>query len=412
MHQEFDVENARGFFPALQSEWALFDNAGGSVAPRPVIDRVADYMSRLHVQHGASYPASVEATEIVAAGRRAAATLVNAEADEIVLGPSTTMNVLVLAQALRPTMREGDAIVVTELDHEANIGAWRRLEATGIEIREWKLDPATAALRIEDLDPLLDERTRLVCFTHCSNVVGTIHDVRAMTAHIHAAGAEVCVDGVAFAPHRRVDVRELGVDYYLVSLYKVYGPHLGLLYARQDRIDRLANVNHFFVGDDARHYKLTPGNVVHELAASVIGIVDYLRELHRQVTNTSSGSGDDRWLKTVFDAIAAHEEAIVTPLLDWLAERPDVRILGERSPNRALRVPTVAFTVPGRHASSIPECVDESKVAIRWGDFYAARAIDALGLRDAGGIVRASLVHYNTRAEVDRLIEALDRTLG
>lgn len=388
----------REHFPALGSGWALFDNAGGSVAPRQVIERTRDYMARLHVQHGASYAPSAEATEAVAAGVRAAARLVNADPDEVVIGPSTTMNVLVLAQALRPTMKEGDEIVVTQLDHEANIGAWRRLAETGIVVREWPLDVESATLRTEDLEPLLNDRTRLVCFTHCANVVGTIHDVAAIARLVHDAGAELCVDGVAYAPHRRVDVRALDVDWYLVSLYKLYGPHLGLLYGKRDCLRRAANVNHYFIDDDPVSYKLTPGNVVHELTAAVPGIVDYLETI-------------DPDLDRAFERIAEHEERLVAPLLDWLAARKDVRLIGEPGADRALRVPTVAFTVEGRHASEIPPLVDREQVAIRWGHFYAARAIEALGLAERGGVLRASMVHYNTSDEVDRLIAALDRAL-
>lgn len=396
---DLDLDTARAAFPALGSGWALFDNAGGSLAPQPVIDRVHDYLNRLHVQVGGAYALSAEATARVAAGHEAAAKLINAAPDEVVLGPSSTMNVYVLSQALRATWADGDEIIVTNLDHECNGGAWRRLEETGIVVREWRFNRETGELHLEDLEPLLNDRTRLVCFTHCANVVGTVHDVAAITRRVHAAGAQVCVDGVAYAPHRRVDVEALGVDYYFLSLYKVYGPHLGLFYGRRDHLVAAKSQNHFFYGEDRIPGKLMPGNVSHELAAALPGVVEYLE---------AQGDG----LDDTFARFAAHEETLGARLLDYLDSRADVKIIGRRDPARADRVPTVAFTVTGKHVSEVPPLCAEQRVAINSGDFYAPRAIDAMGLRDGGGIIRASMVHYNSLEEVDRLIDALDRALA
>jgi cysteine desulfurase family protein (TIGR01976 family) len=412
MQSRLDLPYVRSHFPALMRGWALFDNAGGSVAPHQVIDRVRDYMSRRQVQLGASYALSTEATQAVHDGLAAAAALVGAESDEIVIGPSSTMNVYVLAHALASRFRPGDNLVVTNLDHEANIGAWRRLAQQGVEIREWRFRPETMRLELEDLDALLDARTRLVCFTHVSNVVGAIHDVAAVTRRVHAAGALVCVDGVAFAPHRRVDVKALEVDFYLVSLYKVYGPHLGLLYARREQLVALDNQNHFFLGADDLPYKLEPGYVNHELTSAVPGILAYFDDLARHHHGAAAEVEDTaRRLERVFADIAAHEQKLVAPLLDYLAGKSGVRILGPASSDAAVRVPTVAFTVEGRHAGEVPARLDEEHVAIRWGDFYARRAIGALGLGDRGGVVRASMAHYNTADEVERLIQALDRVI-
>jgi cysteine desulfurase family protein (TIGR01976 family) len=411
MAESFDVGFARSYFPALSSEWALFDNAGGSVAPRPVIERVGDYMTRLHVQLGASYALSQEATERVRAGQRAAAELVNASEDEVILGPSTTMNAMVLASALAPGLRAGDEIVVTNLDHEANIGAWRRLEARGAVLKEWRFNPDTCALETGDLDRLLTDRTRLVCFTHCSNFVGTIHDVAAITKRVHQAGALVCVDGVAFAPHRRVDVAALDVDFYLLSLYKVYGPHLGLLYGKRAHLLALPSQNHFFLDDEPLPYRFEPGNVNHELTASLPGILEYLDALHDRL---APGAGGDRAarLGRVFARIAEHEERLAGRLLDFLRSKRGVRVIGQATADRATRAPTIAFTVPGRDASEIPPELDRARIAVRYGHFYAYRAIRDLGLLERGGVVRASMVHYNTEEEVDRLIRGLDAAIA
>ena len=404
------LEHVRSQFPALDSEWALFDNAGGSVPVAGVIERVRAYMSGHAVQLGASYALSARATEQVAAGHRAAERLVNAEPGEVVLGSSTTANLRLLARALRPTWNAAAEIVVTNLDHESNIGPWRDLEREGVHLREWRFRPGTGTLHVDDLDSLLTQRTRLVCFTHCANVVGSIHDAAALVRRIHAAGALACVDGVAYAPHRLVDVKLLDADFYAVSLYKTFGPHLGLLYGRRDLLRGAGSQNHYFFGEDELPYKLEPGGVAHELAASLPAIPEYLLDLASRLP-AGGGGGEREQLTRAFGAIAAHEAALVAPLLEFLRARPGVRVLGEPTADPARRVPTVAFTVDGRDAAEIPAALDEAGVAIRYGHFYARRAIEALGLLERNGIVRVSMVHYNTPAEVARLIEALDRAL-
>ncbi len=408
-----DLEFVRRQFPALAQhwpDWALMDNAGGSLAPAQVVDRIADYLGRYMVQLGASYALSQRATQIVQDAHAAAELLIGAQPGEVVIGPSTTVNAKILAAALRPSWREGDAVIVSELDHEANIGPWMALADSGVEVRIWKLRRETASLELDELEPLLDARTRLVCMTHCANVVGRIHDVRAVADRVHAAGAQLCVDGVAYAPHRLVDVAALDVDYYLLSLYKVYGPHLGLLWGRRALLERARGQNHFFIGEREVPYKLEPGNANHELCAGIPGILAYfaaLDEHHFERPVASRRAG----LARVFERIAAHEAALAERLLGFLRARASVRIIGPQTADPALRVPTVAFAVAGRKASEIPAQLDARKLAIRWGHFYAIRAIEALGLAEADGVVRVSMVHYNTIAEVERLIAALDEVL-
>ncbi len=404
-----DTDFVRQHFPALDDDWAFFDNAGGTLAPRQVIERIGAYMSRYQVQLGASYPRSVEAGERIEAGRRAVAELMGAPSDSVVLGPSTTANLAMLARSLRPLWREGDNLVVTNLDHESNIGPWRRLEESGIEVREWRYEPETAALRWEDLEPLLDEHTRIVCFTHCSNVVGAITDVRGLTAKIHAAGALVCVDGVGFAPHRRLDVVSLGVDFYAFSLYKTFGPHVAALYGKRDLLLSARGANHFFVGEDQVPYKLEPGGVVHELCAGLVGIADYFAAIdsHHPSPDAERGGRLDR----VFARVASHEAELAGRLLELLASKRGVRVFGPSSADPSRRVAIVAFAVAGRAASEIPFRADTERLAIRFGHFYAYRAIRDLGLLENDGIVRVSLAHYNTSEEMDRLLEVLDSIL-
>ncbi len=406
----FDVDFARSHFPALSEDWALFDNAGGAVPLRGVIEGVERYMSRWQVQHGATYRHSVQAGERVAEGRRAVARLVNAEPDEILLGPSSTANVRLLARALRPSLVPGDEIVVTNLDHEANIGAWRELAGEGIRIREWRFDPESLELTLAGLEPLLGQRTRLVCFTHCSNIVGTVHDAAALIRRVHEAGALACVDGVACAPHRHVDVKGLDADFYFLSLYKVFGPHLGMLFGKQPLLRAAHRQNHFFVPEDDVPYKLEPGGVVHELAASLPAILAYLLALDRRLFPDAALPEPQR-LGRVFEAIARHEADLCAPLLDFLRSRRGVRVVGRAEATPPWRAPTVSFVVEGRDSSEIPARLEAEKIAIRYGHFYAYRAIEALGLPPQQGVVRVSMVHYNTPAEVARLIRALERIL-
>ena len=397
-----DLEFVRPRFPALSEDWALFDNAGGSVPLGSVVDAVADHMRRLGVQLGASYALSAEAEGRVADGHRAMETYVGAQPGEVVLGPSSTVLLNRLSRALRPLWREGDEVIVTNLDHEANIGGWRALETTGIRVKEWRFRPETAALELEDLKPLLTDRTRLVAMTHCSNLVGRIHDVAAVAEVVHGAGALLCVDGVAFAPHRRIDVGALRADFYVFSTYKTYGPHQAVLWGRRDLLLEARGQYHYFIPEDDVPYKLQPGGANHELASSLPAIVDYFERL---AEHHGVGSGDGRArLQSAFDLVAGHEQRLAQRILDCLASKPHVTVVGPTTADRGVRVPTISFYVQGRRSSEIPPLVDAERVAIRWGHFYAARAVQALGLEEQDGLVRISAVHYNTFDEVERLV--------
>jgi selenocysteine lyase/cysteine desulfurase len=296
-------------------------------------------------------------------------------------------------------IREGDEIVVTDVDHESNVGPWRELERRGAVLREWRVDPETFELDLAALERLLGPRIRLVCVTHCSNVFGTLMPIPAIARLVHAAGAELCVDGVAYAPHRRVDVQALGCDWYAYSFYKTYGPHQAVLWGRRERLLELDSLNHWFIGRECVPYKLQPGNVNYELAWGCGAIPDYLDALGRH-------HGADP-----FEVVAAQEEALAERLLACLRARNDIRIVGRRSAAREERVPTVSFVAAGRRSSAIVETVDRHRVGIRFGDFYARRLIEHLGLAEQDGVVRVSMVHYNTLDEVDRLIAALDEAL-
>lgn len=408
-----DTPWVRAQFPALDDQVALFDNAGGSVPARSVITRVTDYMSKYGVQLGASYARSVQAGALVDAGKAAAAAFVNASPDEVILSGSSTQCVRNAARALRELIRPGDTIVVTDLDHECNIGAWREFAEAGVEIREWQFDRDTQALTMMGLERVLDSCVKLVAFTHCSNFVGGIHDAKSFVKRIHDAGALSCIDGVAYAPHRRVDVQALDTDFYFLSLYKTFGPHQALLYGKREHWDRAKSLNHFFLGDEAGSYRFEPGNVNHELTASLPGILEHLLALDAHVRGVAQPDADVQTaLSRAYDAIAQQEASLVQPLIELLLAHQQVKLMGPQTHDAAKRVATVGFTVQGRDSAGIPAMLDAQDIAIRYGHFYAHRAATALGLHANNGVVRVSMAHYNSHAEVARLVKALDRALS
>lgn len=399
-----DLAAVRASFPALQaSDWAFFDNAGGSQVLRRVAERVADYLLTTSVQLGASYDVSVEAGAKVREARARIATLLGASRpEEIVLGPSTTQMMRNLCAAMAHQFQPGDEIVLTDFDHESNIGPWLPLQERGVVVKWWTIRP-DMRIDLADLDALLTERTRLVCVTHTSNILGTINPVREIADRVHAAGARLCVDAVAYAPHRAVDVVASGADYYLFSFYKVFGPHFAVMWGRHEHLLELDGLYHWFYGREMVPMKLEPGNSNYELAWGSAGIVDYLEAI--------GGAPGREGIGRAFDAIARHEEAIAARLLDYLGTRNDVTLVGERTADRAVRVPTVSFKVRGKASGDVVRAVDPHHIGIRFGDFHSRRLVERLGHAGEGGVVRVSMAHYNTLDEVDRLVRALDEAL-
>ncbi|WP_037372328.1 aminotransferase class V-fold PLP-dependent enzyme [Salipiger mucosus] len=397
-----DPDFARAQFPAFAEPsldgWAFFENAGGSYACRQVIDRLTRFYRERKMQpYGAAAPSAAGGAEMDEARERLSA-LLGVACDELSFGPSTTQNAYVLAQAFRRFLSPGEAIVVTDQDHEANSGPWRRLAEAGIEIREWKMNPATGQLDPDDLAPLLDDTVRLVCFPHCSNVVGATNPVAEITALAHAAGAFTCVDGVSHAPHGFPDIGALGCDIYLFSAYKTYGPHQGIMTIRRALAEVLPNEAHFFNGDTL-YKKFTPAGPDHAQVAACAGMVDYVEALgahHACAAKDVAGLMHDR------------ETMLLQPLLDWAASRNGLRLLGPREAER--RAPTVALDL-GRPAAPVAAALAEHGIIAGGGDFYAVRALRALGVDPDQGVLRLSFVHYTTEEEVARAIEALERVI-
>jgi cysteine desulfurase family protein (TIGR01976 family) len=411
--RELDIDWVRQQFPGLESGWAFFDNAGGTLPAVNVIDRVSEYMRRWPVQLGASYAVSQDATEGLERATRAVASLMDAgdgsniDSSQIIWAASTSELLQRLARSISPQLQPGDEIVVTDTDHEANNSPWRRLAGHGIGVREWRLNQDTLRLEPDELAPLLNSRTRLVCVTQTSNVLGTILPLREVTQMVHSSGARICVDAVAYAPHRLPDVVGSDVDYYTFSLYKVFGPHVAVMYGKRAALAGLSNINHQFFADGDLPWSLMPGAYPYELGYATLGVMDYIEALSAHHGGTEDGAP----LDLAYSLIAGHETRLLAPLLDFLHERRGVTVYGERTADAELRLPTASFAVDGVPSSAIPSQLDPHRIGIRWGDFYAPRLIDALGLRERDGVVRVSLAHYNDAAEIERLITKLDEIL-
>lgn len=408
-----DVDFCRRQFPSFSHEptarWAFFENAGGSYVPATVCDRLDRCFREYKVQPYGLSAMSARLGEEMDSAYRGIAEWINAGEDEVTLGPSTTMNVYVLSQAMRPLLEEGDEIIVTNQDHEANIGAWRRLEREGMRIRQWNVDPESGELDIADLEKMITDRTRLVCFSLCSNIVGTMNDSREISRIAHDAGALVVADGVSYAPHRVVDVSELGADFILFSTYKTFGTHQGVLWGRREALARLQGQSHYF-NEDAPHYRMNPTGPQHAQIAALNGVMEYIDIVYDHHFPERKPSLHER-AREVFDLVSEHETRIANRLLDYLRDHPAVRLIGNSRAAPGVRAATISFDTPGRSVTDTAERLARLDVGVGCGNFYALRCVEALGIAGDPGVVRVSMVHYNTEQEVDRLIQGLDGIL-
>ncbi|MFB2595027.1 aminotransferase class V-fold PLP-dependent enzyme [Paracoccus sp. p4-l81] len=405
-----DVDFARAQFPAFAEPTlagrVFMENAGGSYACRQVIDRLARFYRARKVQPYYPFPASRAAGDEMDQARARLAALMGIEGDELSFGPSTTANTYVLAQAFRQGLEPGAAIVVTDQDHEANSGPWRRLGDEGVEIREWRMDPATGHLDPDRLAALLaDGRVRLVAFPHCSNVVGQVNPVATIAAMAHAAGAFVCVDGVSYAPHGLPDLPSLGADIYLFSAYKTYGPHQGIMAIRRDLARRLPAQGHYFNADVA-YKRFTPAGPDHAQVAACAGIADYIDALDAH--HFDDPAPPLARAARVHDLMRDHEIALMAPLCDWLKGRSDLRLLGPSAPQG--RAPTFAVDL-GRDPLPVVAALAGQGIDAGAGHFYAVRALRALGVDPDQGVLRLSFTHYTTTDDIARLMAALEAVL-
>jgi len=314
-----------------------------------------------------------------------------------------------LSECYAEVLAPGSEIILAENGHEANLGPWVRLADRGLKVHWWKVDPQTGTSPLAGLESLLNERTAIVALPHVSNLLGEVGDLKAITERVHDAGARVVVDGVAYAPHRIMDVDAWDVDWYAYSTYKVYGPHMAVLYGRADAVAELTGPNHFFIPRDELPYKFELGGPSHEGCAGLLALGEYLQFL-AGVQDDPAGMCDRATIEAAFKIMAACERPVQERLIGYLSNKPGVRIIG---PNVAdeRRVSTISFVHERLNSRDIVEEVDRSGIAIRHGHMYAYRLCKALGLDPEDGVVRVSAVHYNTTAEIERLIDLLEHVL-
>lgn len=413
-----DLSVLRAQFPALQHTLAgrpviFFDNPGGTQVPQAVIDAMRDYMVTANANSGGAFATSQRTDAILAEARAAMADFLGAASpDEIVFGPNMTTLTFGLSRAIGRVLRPGDEIVVTRLDHDANIAPWLALEEQGVIVRHADFRPADCTLDLADLEAQIGKRTRLVAVGYASNAVGTINDVAAVVALAHAVGAWAFVDAVHYAPHGPIDVRALGCDFLACSAYKFFGPHIGVLYGRYELLDRLPA------------YKVRPaparppgkfetGTQSHEGVAGLVAALNYLASIGEAYGEAYQGSfpgmvGRRLALHAGMAAIRAHERGLSAHLLAGLQSVPGLRVWGLTDPARLdRRTPTVAITLEGWHPRRVAERLGERGIYVWDGNYYALAVMERLGLEAGGGAVRIGLVHYNTVEEIDRLIAEL-----
>jgi len=407
-----DIDFVRAQFPAFEQEnlrgWVFFENAGGSYACKQVIDRLTRYYRETKVQPYGPFPASQRAGEEMDTARARLAVLLNVETAELSFGPSTSQNTYVLANAFRNLLKPGDEIIVTNQDHEANSGVWRRLEGEGVTVKEWQVDAQTGSLDLVDLNALLSNHTKLVTMPHCSNIVAEINDVASATKLVHDAGAVLVVDGVSFAPHGLPDITATGADIYLFSLYKTFGPHQGAMVVRNHLRDKLENQGHYFNADYAGK-RFTPAGPDHAQVSAINGLVDYYETLHAHHFGDQAEPAEQaRKINALFDT---HERQLTERLLAWLRARNDIRILGPTTADN--RAATIALQT-NRSALDIATELADHKIMAGASDFYAVRLLEAMNVpTDHTGpcALRLSFVHYTSQDEIDQLIDALDKVL-
>jgi selenocysteine lyase/cysteine desulfurase len=406
-----DLKFIRSQFPAFSEPslegWAFFENAGGSYPCMQVINRMTDFYMKNKVQVNYPYPASQLAGTLMESSYKRMADYLNVEDSEIHFGPSTTQNIYVLANAMSPMWENGDEIIVSCQDHEANAGAWRKLADRGIKIQEWHVHSETGLLDMSDLDHLFSDRTKMVVFPHCSNVIGHINPVKTISQKAHDHGALSVVDGVAYAPHGFPDLNDLGADIYLFSLYKTFGPHLGLMYIRKELIKKMENQSHFFKKGITRSM-LVPAGPDHAQIAAASGIIDYFDAVYEHHFDEKVEPAErNRALNRLFQT---HEQFLLDHLLDFLRSRNDIQIIGpEYSKGRA---PTISIVSVNKNIKKVYAKLTTYKLMLGIGHFYAVRPLIDMEIPRQPGVLRISFLHYTTIDEINQLIDGLKIALN
>jgi selenocysteine lyase/cysteine desulfurase len=406
----WDLEFIRQQFPAFEEPdllgWAFFENAGGSYPCRQVIERLGSFYTRNKVQPNYPYPASTLAGRQMEESYERLAGYLNVLESEIHFGPSTTQNIYVLAHAMRPMWQEDDEIIVSCQDHEANAGAWRRLARSGIKVVEWHVHPERGTLTTDDLLNLISDRTKMVAFPHCSNVIGHINPVKRIAEIAGKKGALTVVDGVGMAPHGFPDISALGADIYLFSMYKTFGPHLGVMYVNKNLIGKMENQSHFFKEGITRSI-LTPAGPDHAQIAAASGVLDYLDAVyeHHFEETTSPALRN----KALNERIGLHERELMEPLLAFLRDRDDIRIVGPDTVEN--RAPIVSILSVDRDMRELYSRLTEHKLMLGIGHFYAVRPLMDMNIPIDPGVLRISFLHYTSMEEIEQLINGLKKVL-
>ncbi len=407
---KMDIEFVRSNFPAFSdpslSNQVFFENAGGSYMCKQVINRFNNYYVKRKVQPYGPYKSSEEAGIEMDKARERMAKYLNVLPEEVSFGPSTSQNTYVLSHGFLDSMKEGDAIIVSEQEHEANAGSWHRMRERGVEVIEWKIDKESGRLDIDELKKLLKENVKIVAVTHCSNIVGEINPIKEISQLVHENNSILITDGVSLCPHGFPDIEEIGADVYLFSSYKTYGPHQGVMIIRERAKKMLRNQGHFFNSKYPDKFMIPAGPDHAQIAASN-GIIDYFEEIyyHHFSENTSLKNISQKITSLFRDA----ETENLKPLLDYISTRNDLRLIGPS--NNIIRAPTVAFISKHKESGEIVKNLATQNIMAGAGDFYAYRPLKAIGIEPEKGVVRLSFVHYTTLDEVHSAIKALDIVL-
>jgi cysteine desulfurase family protein (TIGR01976 family) len=408
----FPAQILREQFPALKhaGNSIFFDNAAGAQVPQMVLDAVNFHLIDHNVQRGGRYPQSIAVDETIARARASVAAFVNAKRpEEIAFGMNATSFIRIISLAIGMTLDERNEIIITDLDHEANIATWLVLERMGAKFVWWKMRD-DGCLHVDDLKPLLNSRTRLVACTLTSNALGSIVDVRAAADAAHAAGAEIFLDSVHYGPHGQIDVQAFDCDYLVCSGYKIFAPHMGFMYGRYDLLMALPTFREDFIPDEPPG-KIEAGTFIYENVAGMDAAVNYLAQVGRTLSGKSGTLAKDTTLhedtKIAMNAIKAYEQTLSVELLRALKDRKAI-IYGIDSEARiSERVPTICFNIPNVSPQKVTETMAKAGIGIRDGHMYAPRLMKRMNLAKESGMVRVSLVHYNTLAEIGRFADVL-----
>jgi cysteine desulfurase family protein (TIGR01976 family) len=411
----FPVAALRAQFPALQRAGAsvFFDNAAGAQVPQIVLDAVNKHLLEHNVQRGGRYPQSLAVDLSIQRARERVAAFLNARRpEEVAFGMNATSFIRLVSLAIGQALGARNEIIVTDLDHEANVATWLALERMGARFRWWRVRD-DGCLYTDDLEPLLGPHTRLLACASASNALGSLVDVRSAAALVHAAGGEIFLDSVHYAPHASIDVQALDCDYLVCSGYKIFAPHMGFLWGRYELLAQLPTFREDFI-PDAPPGKIEAGTFIYENVAGMAAAVDYLAAVGRALTG-KGGPAQTLTLRedcrVAMNAIRNYEQELSLELLRVLREA-GAMIYGIRDGAQVVqRVPTVCFNLPGIAPAAVTEAAASDGIGIRDGHMYSPRLLRRLGLALQSGAVRASLVHYNTRAEIQHFGETLARLL-